>query len=145
MIPLVLVFSLCFPGSSQELKSGAVFLKSGPVLKNTIEILPPNTYQAYSAEYQTGSGPVNVIFSMAHPRYFGAAEYCGGLILTRIAGTDQNVYAVRIDTNILFFFVFPGNYETHCRFISVFTERFLFFWNTSIHKTDIPFPAVLEL
>ena len=115
----IAVFSL-FSLYAQEEKEVIAFLKQGPFVRNSIDLLSPNTYKAYWAEYQTEHTVVEVFFSEANPKFEGVIEYCTGRKLIRISSYESIIYGIRLEKNLAFFFVFPKEYSDPCGFINVF-------------------------
>ncbi len=167
LLLLVLAFSFFGGEGAYGENDRVAILYASPKRRKGIEVLPPNAIPNYFAVYRIGRKFFKVVYtehSIVLPGYW-KKKRCSGVPLFVDLGNRVSVggfYSLFYrdgEAGYSLFFIFnssgfngisgskvPG-FEDRliCEFVTRFIKEFKFFMQFRRYKTDIPFPAVIEL
>ncbi len=128
-------------------------LYTSPRARKGISVLAPNAIPNYFALYRIGKEEFKVVYT-EYPIVVPGdwkKRYCENVVLFVVANKTE----YKDETYSLFyrerragyslFFIFKSKPDFVCGFVSQFIKEFKFFMQFRRYKTDIPFPAVVEL
>lgn len=151
---LLLSLTLGAPLCAQEQLQRAVLL-SGPTPVKGIPVYGPNRLPCFEGRYalgeesQSGAVELRVLYTQGDlyiPQTW-IARRCGGRQVYEITGFDTFSICYRDERGFFVFFLFPEKSEPAywCDFSDSFVDRFLFLLSFVDSRTDIPYPAILQM
>jgi len=163
MLTVFAVFGLwCAISAAAQQQPSAAVLLSGPRAINGIPVYAPNRIPAFEGVYRLSTASqaqqaetsdrsqiLTVLYSgrdLLIPRSWTPLR-CGTVRLYRVSDYEPFTICYRDESGFFLFFFFPESEPPiyWCSFAGSFVERFLFLFNIVGSRSDVPFPAILQL
>ena len=144
-----LFLAVCFVPlyGENQLPADIAILEKGPVEIEGIELLDPNTIPGFMGIYRFDDQNLKVVYTEYSLPVSGKWKKtkCSGYIIYRIPQDAFTACYYSDKKGYSLFFEFPFGFRYSCEFIKGFIDKFNIFLGFVKYKTDIPFPAIVQL
>ena len=144
-----LFLTACFVplSADDQLPADIAILERGPVETEGIELLDPNTIQGFTGIYRFDDQNLKVVYTeypLPVSGMWKKTKY-SGYIIYRIPQNTFTAWYYSDKRGYSLFFEFPAEFRFSFEFIKGFIDKFNIFLGFVKYKTDIPFPAIVQL
>jgi len=149
IFPISLFLAVCFVPlyGEDQLPSDIAILERGPVETEGIELLDPNTIQGFTGIYRFDDQNLKVVYTEYSLPVSGKwkKKKSSGYIIYGIPQDTSTAWYYSDKRGYSLFFEFPFGFRYSFEFIKGFIDKFNIFLGFVKYKTDIPFPAIVQL